>query len=164
MPDPSNKPLAIYFRSPIIHKLLVLLSKLLFWSHGQNSSLGSGSVPTGGGHKTSKYCKPVRRIMEGVCISSSAMAFFHWRIRFANSILSSVLALRTVLVAVGRCTHKMRGRLLGLPLAATSRLPNRKEAALWRTLMAIVPPEGLETHRIVAITRNLALVATNYSA
>ncbi|KAM3525085.1 hypothetical protein NHJ13051_003772 [Beauveria bassiana] len=29
--------------------------------------------------------------------------------------------------------------------------------------MAIVPPEGLETHQTVAIPRNLAIVATNYS-
>ncbi|KAM3506562.1 hypothetical protein MY11210_007503, partial [Beauveria gryllotalpidicola] len=30
--------------------------------------------------------------------------------------------------------------------------------------MAIVPPEGLETHQTVAIPRNLAIVATNYTA
>ncbi|KAM3447113.1 hypothetical protein MY3296_009013 [Beauveria thailandica] len=29
--------------------------------------------------------------------------------------------------------------------------------------MALVPPEGLETHRTVAIARNLAIVATNYT-
>ncbi|EJP63288.1 uncharacterized protein BBA_07682 [Beauveria bassiana ARSEF 2860] len=29
--------------------------------------------------------------------------------------------------------------------------------------MAIVPPEGLETHQTVAIPRNLAIVATNYT-
>lgn len=58
---------------------------------------------------------------------------------------------------------RRREWLLGFPLAATSRLPNRKEVALWRALMAIVPPEGLETHQTVAIPRNLAIVATNYS-
>lgn len=105
VPNPSNKKLWIYFRSPIIRNNTCAVI-LVSWSNG---SVGGGSVPRGGGTRQAKLANPLireRSFLEGVRISPSAMTFFHWRIRFANTILLNILALRTVLVAVGRCTRK----------------------------------------------------------